>query len=91
MFKPNTKKAKLNLKKLCGQITSIDKMIEKERTCEEIIQQINAAIGMLKKTKEYILEDHLDSCLADKLNLKKSDERIKFIKNLIQNFKITTN
>jgi len=91
MFKPNTKKAKLNLKKLYGQINNIDKMIEKERACEEIVQQINAAIGMLKKTKEYIFEDYLDSCLADKLDLKKGDERIKFIKNLIQNFKITTN
>ncbi|KKQ27236.1 MAG: hypothetical protein US42_C0012G0007 [Candidatus Magasanikbacteria bacterium GW2011_GWC2_37_14] len=88
MNKFNVNKAKLNLKKLRGQIDNIDIMIDKERDCLEIIQQINAAIGMFKKSKEYILENHLETCLAEKLNLKKGVEKTKFIKGLVYSFKI---
>jgi DNA-binding FrmR family transcriptional regulator len=88
MNKLSINKAKLNLKKLRGQIDNIDIMIDKERDCLEIIQQINAAIGMFKKSKEYILEDHLEACLADKLNFEKGVEKTKFIKGLVYSFKL---
>lgn len=90
MIEPYTNKVKINLKKVQGQISLIQKMIEEERYCVHVAQQINAAIGILRKTNDLILESHLNTCAASRLNSKNKDERSEFVKELIQNFKITS-
>ncbi len=53
------------LKRVDGQIKSIDRMIEKDVPCEEIIIQINAAKTALHKIGQIVLEGHLDHCVKD--------------------------
>ena len=43
-------KIKTNLKKVQGQIAVIEKMVDEERYCIDVAQQVNAAIGLLKQT-----------------------------------------
>jgi DNA-binding FrmR family transcriptional regulator len=50
---------------------------------------VNAAIGILKQTNNIILQGHLNSCGAHKLNSKKKGEREGFVKELIQTFNVT--
>jgi len=82
-------KIKTNLKKVQGQIAVIEKMVDEERYCIDVAQQVNAAIGLLKQTNNYLLENHLTCCGAEKLVSKKKDERIHFAKELIKVFNIT--
>ncbi len=88
MLKPYHDKVSLNLKKTLGQVQRIQKMVDEEKYCIDIAQQVNAAIGMLKQVNTYILESHLLCCGTDKLNSK--DEQIKaaFAKELVQAFSI---
>lgn len=90
MIEPYKSKAQLNLKKAQGQINLLQKMIEDQRYCVEVAQQVNATIGLLKRINDLILEGHLNSCAAHKLNSKKMGERESFVKELIKNFKITS-
>jgi len=90
MIEPYKNKVQLNLKKAQGQINLLKKMIDEQRYCVDIAQQVNAAIGMLKKVNDLILEGHLNSCAVHKLNSKKKAEREKFVKELIKNFKIAS-
>jgi DNA-binding FrmR family transcriptional regulator len=53
------------LSKIIGQIKAIDKMIENEVPCENILVQINATHGALHKTAQIVLEGHLDQCVRD--------------------------
>lgn len=89
MIEPYTGKIQLNLKKVQGQLNLIQKMIDKERYCVDVAQQVNAAIGILKRTNDLILESHLNTCAAHKLNSRKKEEREEFVKELIHNFRIT--
>jgi len=82
-------KIKTNLKKVQGQILLIEKMVDEERYCVDVAQQVNAAIGLLKQTNNYLLENHLTCCGAEKLVSKKKDERVAFAKELIKAFNIT--
>lgn len=60
-------KASLSIKKSLGTINKIHQMIEEDKYCPDIIQQIDAAIGLLKSSKKTLLLGHLDHCLVEKL------------------------
>ena len=53
------------LKRAEGHLRSIVAMIESERSCVDIAQQLHAvekAVGQAKKT---LIQDHLDNCLEE--------------------------
>ena len=88
MLKEYHDKASLNLKKTIGQLQRIQKMVDEDRYCIDVAQQVNAAIGMLKQVNTYILESHLLCCGAGKLNSKDEAEKKAFAKELVQAFSI---
>ena len=53
------------LKRVDGQIKGIDRMIEQDVPCEDIIIQINAAKTALHKIGQVVLEGHLNHCVKD--------------------------
>ena len=53
------------LNKIIGQVKAIDKMIEEDIPCEDILIQINAAKGALHKVGQIILEGHLNHCFRE--------------------------
>ena len=53
------------LKRVDGQIKAIDRMIEQDVPCEDIIIQINAAQTALHKIGQVVLEGHLNHCVKD--------------------------
>ena len=53
------------LKRVEGQIKAIDRMIEQDDPCEDIIIQINAAKTALHKIGQVVLEGHLNHCVKD--------------------------
>lgn len=53
------------LKRVDGQIKAIDRMIEQDVPCENIIIQINAAKTALHKIGQVVLEGHLNHCVKD--------------------------
>ena len=53
------------LKRVDGQIKAIDRMIEQDVHCEDIIIQINAAKTALHKIGQVVLEGHLNHCVKD--------------------------
>lgn len=53
------------LKRVEGQIKAIDRMIEQDVPCEDIIIQINAAKTDLHKIGQVVLEGHLNHCVKD--------------------------
>ena len=53
------------LKRVDGQIKAIDRMIEQDVPCDDIIIQINAAKTALHKIGQVVLEGHLNHCVKD--------------------------
>ena len=53
------------LKRVDGQIKAIDRMIEQDVPCEDIIIHINAAKTALHKIGQVVLEGHLNHCVKD--------------------------
>lgn len=71
---PERKKALQNLKTAKGQIEGIIKMIEEDRYCIDISNQILASQALLKKANLHILSGHLHSCVKNAMNDSESSE-----------------
>ena len=78
------KKAIQNLKIAKGQIEGIIKMIEDERYCIDVSNQIIAVQSLLKKANMQILKRHLDHWVKDAIINNNGDEKIDEIMNLFE-------
>ena len=72
-------KNKLNnrINRLSGQLEGIKRMIEEDRYCPEILNQLRACINSLKSLEVVILNNHLQNCVVNKIqngDLKVLDE-----------------
>ncbi len=52
------------LSRIEGQVRGLQKMIEEDRYCVDILVQIKAVTAALKKVEGELLKDHVDHCLA---------------------------
>ncbi|MBE5995962.1 MAG: metal-sensing transcriptional repressor [Lachnospiraceae bacterium] len=53
------------LAKIMGQVKAIDRMVEEDVPCEDVLSQINAAKSALNKVGQIILEGHINHCIRD--------------------------
>ena len=52
-------------KKIIGQINGIERMIDEDVPCEDVLSQINAAKSALHKCGQIVLEGHISHCVID--------------------------
>ncbi|HHF42112.1 MAG TPA: metal-sensitive transcriptional regulator, partial [Candidatus Aminicenantes bacterium] len=57
------KKELTRLKRIEGQIRGVQKMIEEERYCIDILIQLSSIMGAIKAVEENLLERHLRTCV----------------------------
>ncbi|WP_089612645.1 metal-sensitive transcriptional regulator [Dehalobacterium formicoaceticum] len=69
------------LKKIEGQVKGIQKMIENEKDCADILTQIAAIRAAINKVGVMLFENHTRKCLKDALEVNQED---KMIDDLIQ-------
>jgi|TARA_E500000331_G_C16707576_1_gene476715 DNA-binding FrmR family transcriptional regulator len=74
-----------NLKRIDGQIRGIMKMIEEEKYCIEILNQIKAVRGAISTVEGKILKTHLKACVKDTLSSEKDfDEKVEEMLKLLK-------
>ena len=59
-----------------GQLEKVIEMIEEERYCVDISNQILAVLSLVKKTNLLILRKHINSCVKDAFLSGKGDESV---------------
>ena len=74
------------LKRIEGQVRGIIRMIENEKSCEEILVQIGSVKSALHKTGQVILEGHLSHCVLEGIREGKGEETIKKLSSAIEQF-----
>ena len=76
----------IRLKKVEGQIRGIQTMIEERRYCMDLLSQIRAVTGALRKIESGILESHLQHCVNDAISSKNKKEAAAKIKEITRLF-----
>ena len=75
-MKADKNKTIRKLKTVSGQIDGLIKMIEDDRYCIDISNQVMASISILKNINKDVLRGHLEHCVYDSLK-QESEEDIK--------------
>ena len=57
------------LKKINGQVNAIDRMIDEDIPCEQILMQVNAVKSALHKVGHIIVEGHLEHCVKQAITI----------------------
>ena len=74
------------LKKIIGQLQAIDKMVDEDVPCEDVLVQINAAKSALHKVGQVVLEGHLNHCVRDGIEHGDADKTIAEFAKAIEHF-----
>ena len=74
------------LKKIIGQVQAIDRMVDDDIPCEDVLAQINAAKSALHKVGQVVLEGHLQHCVRDGIEHGDADETNKQFAKAVERF-----
>ena len=84
MVDVETKRRALNrLRRIEGQVQGIQRMIEKDTYCVDIMLQISAVQGALEQVSKLLMHRHVESCVMDTMAAGTERERAKKIEELI--------
>ena len=74
------------LKKIIGQVQAIDRMVDEDVPCEEMLVQINAAKSALHKAGQVVLEGHLNHCVRDGIEHGDAEKTIQNFAKAVERF-----
>jgi DNA-binding FrmR family transcriptional regulator len=74
------------LKRVEGQVRGIQKMVEEDRYCVDILIQISAIQAALKKAGFEITEHHVKHCVSDAVTTGEGNEAIEELMAVMKQF-----
>ncbi len=78
------------LKTIEGHIRGVQRMVDEDVYCIDVIRQVNAIQSALNKISINILDSHLNSCLISAVRGDDATEREKVLKEIIDVFEAAT-
>lgn len=67
------------LRRIEGQVRGLQKMVEEERYCLDIVTQTRSVCAALRGVENLVLENHLNTCVADAMRSNNEAEQHKKI------------
>ena len=74
------------LKKIMGQLQAIDRMIDEDIPCEDVLSQMNAVKSAIHKCGQIVLEGHIKHCVKDGLEHGDADKTINDFTKAVERF-----
>lgn len=71
------------LKRLEGQVRGVTEMLQEERDCREIMQQLAAAHSALQSTSRLFFRDYAAACLTNAQGADSETRQIKIIEDML--------
>ena len=71
------------LRRIAGQVRGIERMVEEDRYCIDVLTQVAAAKAALESVSVALLEDHMQHCVADAIKAGDGTEKVKEVTEAI--------
>ena len=78
------------LKSIAGHVKGIEKMVDEDAYCIDVIKQIQAVQAALNKVSTGILDGHLHTCLTTAVRGEDADERERVLAEIADVFEMAT-
>jgi CsoR family transcriptional regulator, copper-sensing transcriptional repressor len=79
-------RALARLRRIEGQVQGVQRMVEDDKYCVDIMLQISAIQGALEQVSKILMHRHIESCVSDSMRAGSERERAKKIEELVGMF-----
>jgi CsoR family transcriptional regulator, copper-sensing transcriptional repressor len=76
-YAQNKDDLRARLHRIQGQVGGIERMVDDDRYCIDILTQVNAVKAALDKVALALLRDHVEHCVADAVRGGKGKEKLR--------------
>jgi DNA-binding FrmR family transcriptional regulator len=74
------------IRRIAGQVAGIERMIEEDRYCVDVLHQVAAVRAALDGVGKLILRSHVETCVSDALISGRSRDRTQKIDEIMEVF-----
>ena len=77
---------KRRLARIEGQVRGIQRMVDEDKYCVDILDQISAARSALDKVGLHLMSDHIKGCVADAAMTEQRDEKVSELVGVVERY-----
>ncbi len=77
------------LKSVEGHVRGIQRMVDEDTYCMDILKQIKAVQQALERISSLTLENHLNTCVTTAIRSEDGDEQARVVREIMDVFKAT--
>jgi len=86
-MKPDVRdKLRGRLRRVAGQVAGIERMVEEDRYCVDVLLQVAAARAALDGIGKLLLNAHVETCVADAMRSRSARDRKEKVDELMEVF-----
>ena len=74
------------LNRIEGQVRGIRRMIEDEKYCMDVLQQIGALRAAAERVAEVVLRDHIEGCVTTAIQQGEGDAHMREVMEVVRRF-----
>ena len=74
------------LRKIIGQVQAIDRMIDEDVPCEDVLSQMNAVKSAMHKCGQIVMEGHINNCVREGIEHGDADATIAKFTKVVERF-----
>jgi CsoR family transcriptional regulator, copper-sensing transcriptional repressor len=82
----NKKAVSDRLRRIEGQVRGIQRMVEEDQYCIDILTQVNSATSALKSVGMGVLDDHVRHCVRESVESGESEEKLEELLTAVARF-----
>jgi len=87
MIDEDTKvKVLARLRRIEGQVQGIQRMLEEDKYCVDVLLQLSAVQGAVEQVQKIVLGQHIESCVSDAIRSGNARERQRKVAELLEVF-----
>jgi CsoR family transcriptional regulator, copper-sensing transcriptional repressor len=76
----------IRLRKVIGQLKSVEQMVQDDHECVDILTQIISARKALKSFAEVVIREHTRDCIAGASNARESQRRLRELLTVLERY-----
>jgi len=74
------------IRRVAGQVAGIERMVENDRYCVDVLHQVAAARAALDGVGKLLLSNHVETCVADAMRSRRTRDREEKVEELLEVF-----
>ena len=83
-YKLHKEQVQARLKRIEGQIRGVQKMVDEDRYCIDVLTQVSAAKAALEAVALALLQDHTEHCVAEAIRSGDGEAKIRELNEAVE-------